>query len=206
MTAPIAVIVGTLGAQGSSVLSALLENQPHYKIRALTSNATSPDAIRLANSNPKVEVLQTDLSSPNSLLEAFTGASIIFANTVFRPDVFLSQGAAAAEELEASHGLNIVHAASKVASTLQHFIWSTLPDAEGITAGKYKIPHFQSKIPAERYLLDPANGLVDKTTFLRVGMYGSNLVRDPYKPSFVVWNSPSPLLSWLLKHMSRKNK
>ncbi|KAL3445535.1 hypothetical protein BJX65DRAFT_280932 [Aspergillus insuetus] len=186
MAAPIAVIVGALGAQGSSVLSALVEKQPHYKIRALTSNATSPKAIRLANSNPNVEVLQTDLSSLPSLLEAFTGASIIFANTVFRPDVFLTQGAAAAEELEAAHGLNIVHAASKVTSTLQHFIWSTLSDAEVITEGRYKIPHFQSKIPAERYLLDPANGLASKTSFLRVGMYGSNLVTDPYKPVFVV--------------------
>ncbi|CEL08939.1 hypothetical protein ASPCAL12084 [Aspergillus calidoustus] len=185
MTPPIAVIVGALGAQGSSVLSTLLKSKSHYKIRALTSNATSPDAIRLAYSNPNIEVLQADLSSPPSLLAAFTGASIIFANTVFRPDVFLTRGAAAAEELEASQGLNIVQAASKVASTLQHFIWSTLPDGEGITGGKYKIPHFQSKIPAERYLLDPANGLVGKTTFLRVGMYGSNLVRDPYKPVFV---------------------
>ncbi|KAJ0414913.1 hypothetical protein BJY00DRAFT_327346 [Aspergillus carlsbadensis] len=185
MAPPIAVIVGALGAQGSSVLTALLNKQPQHKIRALTSNATSPDAVRLANLNPNIEVLQTDLSSPTSLLAAFTGASIIFANTVFRPDVFLSQGAGAAEELEAAHGLNIVQTASKIASTLQHFIWSTLPDGEGITDGKYKIPHFQSKIPAERYLLDPANGLVGKTTFLRVGMYGSNLVRDPYKPVFV---------------------
>ncbi|KIA75707.1 HSCARG dehydrogenase [Aspergillus ustus] len=186
MTQPIAVIVGALGAQGSSVLSALLTTkEPHYKIRALTSNATSPEAIRLANSGPNIEVVQTDLSSPNSLLAAFTGASVIFANTVFQPNVFLSQGAKAAEELEASHGLNIVQAASKISSTLQHFIWSTLPDADGLTDGKYKIPHFQSKIPAEKYLLDPANGLVGKTTFLRVGMYRSNLIRVPYTPVFV---------------------
>jgi hypothetical protein len=205
MTPPIAVIVGALGAQGSGVLSTLLKSKSHYKIRALTSNATSPDAIRLAYTNPNIEVLQTDLSSPPSLLAAFTGASIIFANTVFRPDVFLTRGAAAAEELEASQGLNIVQAASKVASTLQHFIWSTLPDGEGITGRKYKIPHFQSKIPAERYLLDPANGLVGKTTFLRVGMYGSNLVRDPYKPVFVVRSSPS-LLLWLLTRCVQKEQ
>ncbi|KAL3495805.1 hypothetical protein BJX62DRAFT_252841 [Aspergillus germanicus] len=166
-------------------MAALIAVIPHDKIRALTSNATSPDVVRLANSNPNIKVLQTNLFSLPSLLEAFTGASIIFANTVFRPDVFLSQGAVTAEELEAAHGMNIVQAASKFASTLQHFIWSTLPDAEGVTEGKYKIPHFQSKIPAERYLLDPANGLAGKTTFLRVGMYGSNLVRDPYKPVFV---------------------
>ncbi|KAL2816624.1 hypothetical protein BDW59DRAFT_175738 [Aspergillus cavernicola] len=186
MTPPIAVIIGALGAQGSSILSALLtSNNPRYKIRALTSNTASPEAIRLANSHPNIEVFQTDLSSPTSLLAAFTGASVIFANTVFKPDVFLTQGAAAAEELEISHGLNIVQAASKISSTLQHFIWSTLPDADGLTEGKYKIPHFQSKIPADKYLLDPENGLVNKTTFLRIGMYGSNLMRDPYKPVYV---------------------
>jgi len=101
-----------------SSLSTLVEKQPHYKIRALTSNATSPEAIRLANSNPNVKVLQTDLSSLPSLLKAFTSASIIFANTIFRLDVFLTQGAAAAEELEAAHRLNIVHAASRVTPTL----------------------------------------------------------------------------------------
>ncbi|KAL3472278.1 hypothetical protein BJX99DRAFT_235859 [Aspergillus californicus] len=183
MSPPIVVIVGALGAQGSSVLSALLASNDPYKIRALTSNANSPEAIRLASTSPDIEFVQTNLASPLSLLEAFTGATVIFANTVFRPDIFMAQGANAAEALEVSHGLNIVQAASKV-STLQHLVWSTLPDAATVSKGKFDIPHFQSKIPADKYLLDPVNGLAGKTTFLRVGMYASNLVRDPYRPAF----------------------
>ncbi|KAL4942927.1 hypothetical protein BDV06DRAFT_153832 [Aspergillus oleicola] len=188
MSAPIAAVVGALGAQGSSVVSALLTSGSPYGVRALTSNAASPDAVTLSSKDPRVEVVQTDLLSIDSLVAAFTGATYIFANTVFRPDVFINEGAMAAQELESTHGLNIVRAAAKVSeegNTLKHVIWSTLPDTDKASGGKLQIPHFGSKIPAEKFLLDQANGLKSKTTFLRVGMYGSNLQRVPYSPAFV---------------------
>ncbi|KAL4787337.1 hypothetical protein BJX76DRAFT_20112 [Aspergillus varians] len=188
MSPQIAVVIGALGAQGSSVVSALLSSTQPYQIRALTSNAASPDAIQLASLSPKIEVLQTNLSSIDSLIAAFTGASFIFANTVFRVEVFMAQGSKAAQELEETHGLNIVQAAARVSRSsgiLKQIIWSTLPDVERLTGGKYKIPHFQSKVAAERYLLDPSNGLKEKSTFLRVGMYGSNVKQVPYSPIYV---------------------
>lgn len=188
MSPPIAVVVGALGAQGSGVVSALLASSKPYKIRALTSNIASPDATRLANGSPEVEVVKADLTSVDSLVSAFKGATFIFANTVFRAEIFMTQGAEAAQELEATQGLNLVRAASEVAKhgTLKHLIWSTLSNAEKTSGGKYKIPHFQSKVPADEYILDESNGLKDKTTFLRVGMYGSNLKRIPYVPVYVV--------------------
>ncbi|KAL4929906.1 uncharacterized protein BDV17DRAFT_290261 [Aspergillus undulatus] len=186
MTPPIAVVIGALGAQGSSVVSSLLSSGG-YRIRALTSTPSSPDAIDLS-ADPAVDVIEIDLLSIDSLVSAFRDATYIFANSVFRPDVFMEKGARAAQELEETHGLNIVRAARKVArdeGTLEHLVWSTLPDAEKISGGKYTIPHFQSKIPAEEYLLDEGNGLKERTTFLRVGMYGLNLERVPYLPVYV---------------------
>lgn len=170
------------------MVSALLASSKPYKIRALTSNIASPDATRLANGSPEVEVVKADLTSVDSLVSAFKGATFIFANTVFRAEIFMTQGAEAAQELEATQGLNLVRAASEVAKhgTLKHLIWSTLSNAEKTSGGKYKIPHFQSKVPADEYILDESNWLKDKTTFLRVGMYGSNLKRIPYVPVYVV--------------------
>ncbi|CRG89498.1 hypothetical protein PISL3812_06534 [Talaromyces islandicus] len=185
MDAPVIVVVGALGAQGGSVVSAYLasERSKHFRIRALTSSPSSDAALKLA-ANPRVTVVGVDLDSPESISAAFQDASLIFANTIFNPEAFLKEGAAAAQELEASHGLNIAQAASKIPS-LKHLIWSTLPDSLRVTDGKYVIPHFQSKIPAERYLSDPKNGMESKTTYLHVGLYGSNLERVPYLPIYM---------------------
>lgn len=186
MDAPLIVVVGALGVQGGSVVSAYLASQQskHFRIRALTSSPSSSAALKLA-SNPRVSVVSVDLDSPESLLAAFQGANFIFANTIFPPETFFKEGAVAAQELEARRGLNIAQAASKIPS-LKHLVWSTLPDALKTTNGKYSIPHFQSKIPAETYLRDPKNGLHLRTTYLCVGLYGSNLERPYYLPIFAV--------------------
>ncbi|KAL4958358.1 hypothetical protein BDW69DRAFT_154328 [Aspergillus filifer] len=189
MAAPIAAVVGALGSQGSSVVSALLASKSQYRIRALTSNAESPAAVKLSNSDPRIEVVQTDLLSIDSLVSAFTGATYIYANTIFRPDVFNDQGAQAAQDTETTEGLNIVRAAARVnqedGSCLMHIVWSTLPDTEKASGGNLVVPHLQSKIAAEKFLLDDKNDLKEKTTFLRVGMYGVNLQRAPYTPVYM---------------------
>ena len=195
MSLPILTVVGATGAQGSSVVSVFASApNPQYHIRALTSDISTPSAIRIATL-PNVSVIYTDLSSTDSLISAFKDSTFIFANTYFPPPVFLDGGPLAAQNFEAEQGLNIVTAASKIAS-LKHIIWSTLPDSLEFTQGRYDIPHFQSKIPAQKFLLDPQNGLNEKTTFLRVGLYGSNLVREPYRPLHIVRSPclPSPTL------------
>ncbi|KAL4960874.1 uncharacterized protein BDV14DRAFT_181576 [Aspergillus stella-maris] len=188
MPAPIAAVVGALGSQGSSVVSALASKSP-YRIRALTSNAESPAAVKLSNSDSRIEVVQADLLSIDSLVSAFTGAAYIYANTVFRPDVFNEKGAQGAQDTESTQGLNIVRAVARVnqadGSCLKHIVWSTLPNTERASEGKLVVPHLQSKIAAEKFLLDEGNGLKGKTTFLRVGMYGVNLARAPYTPIYM---------------------
>ncbi|KAL4799872.1 hypothetical protein BDV19DRAFT_384722 [Aspergillus venezuelensis] len=189
MPAPITAVVGALGSQGSSVVSALLASKSPYRIRALTSNAESPAAVKLSNSDSRIEVVQADLHSIDSLVAAFTGATYIYANTVFRPDVFNEKDAQGAQDTESTQGLNIVRAAARVneqdGTVLKHIVWSTLPDTERASGGKLVVPHLQSKIAAEKFLLDKGNGLSGKTTFLRVGMYGVNLSRAPYTPTYM---------------------
>lgn len=157
---------------------------PQYHIRALTSNASSPAAADLA-AKPNVSVVQANLNSVKDLLEAFANSTLIFANTQFEPGTFMARGPSGAETLEGQQGLNIAHAASQI-PTLQHFNWSTLPDGVSISDGKYYIPHFQSKTVAEKYIRSSKSGLAGKTTFIRVGMYGSNLPMDSYRPRYIV--------------------
>ncbi|KAJ9144570.1 hypothetical protein NKR23_g5820 [Pleurostoma richardsiae] len=183
MALPVLTVVGATGAQGLSVVSAFSNIKTKYHIRALTSDTSSATATRLA-AQDDVSVIYADLGSVDSLLAAFKGSSLIFANTAFHPETFLTKGASAAQSREEQQGLNIVQAASQTTSLI-HFVWSTLPNALSITKGDYLIPHFQAKIPAENFIRDPVNGLAGKTTLLRVGLYGSNLAMDPYKPLHV---------------------
>lgn len=185
MSLPLLVVVGALGSQGSGVVDAMLAaSEPQYQIRALTSDPSSKAARSLAT-NPRVSVELVDLNSQDSVLKAFRGADYIFANTAFPIGLSITEGPDVAQKAEQEYGLNVVRAAARI-SSLRHIIWSTLPDAEGITGGKYHIPHFQSKVTAEKYLQDPKNGLVGRTTFLRVGFYASNLKLDLYKPLYIV--------------------
>ena len=185
MDLPILTIVGAFGAQGAGVVSAFTSDTvPAYHIRALTSNASSPAAASLAT-KPNVTVVQVDLNSVESIREAFKDSTLIFANTYFNASVLMANGAAAVRDLEAQQGLNIVHAASQT-KTLKHLIWSTLPDDSSISDGKYNIPRFQSKIPAEKYIRSPESGLEDKSTFIRVGVYGSNIAWPSYRPQYIV--------------------
>ncbi|KPM39380.1 hypothetical protein AK830_g7211 [Neonectria ditissima] len=181
MTLPILTVWGALGRQGASVVSSFTSDAaPQYHIRALTSNVDSPAAKELS-SKPNVSVVGIDPNSLDSIVAAFQGSSLVFANTVFQPALFLQSGASSAQEVEANQGLNIARAASRTAS-LKHIIWSTLPDSLSVTEGRLNVPHFQSKIPAEKYLLSSESGLANKTTFLRVGVYGSMIQGPPYYP------------------------
>lgn len=185
MSLPILTVVGALGAQGGGVVNAFTsESTPQYQVRALTSNASSPAAVKLSE-HPHVTVVQVDLNSIESIQSAFEGSTLIFANTAFPITILMEKGAQAAEEHEAKQGLNIVQAAARV-SGLEHLIWSTLPEVTASTGGKFTIPDFQSKIPAEAFCRSSESGLADKTTFLGVGMYGSNVEQPPYKPVFEV--------------------
>ena len=76
---PITVIIGSTGAQGSSVLKHLKLSDKPYAIRAVTRDATKDSAKALKEDG--VEVVQGDVSKPEDLKRLFDGAKIVFAVT-----------------------------------------------------------------------------------------------------------------------------
>lgn len=188
---PLLVVFGATGSQGRSVITALqTSNNAAYRLRGLTSNQSSDAAKELSKSG--VEVVEVDIGSEASIHRAVEGAEVVFANTVFPPDIFASHGAAAAEEAESKTALRIARAVAQI-KTLKHLVWSTLPDAKKKTAGKLHIPHFQSKVAAVEFIRSQPE-LVKKTTMLSVGMYGSNLKNPGYVPVYDV--SSGPISYW----------
>jgi uncharacterized protein YbjT (DUF2867 family) len=170
-------IVGATGIQGGSVASALLGDDS-YVVRAITRDKTSTAAKSLLAQG--AEVVEADLNNVSSLRAAFAGSYAIFAVTNFFEPPFPNVDASEALERESTQGINLAKAAATT-ETLQHYIWSTLPNAGRVSGGKANVPHFAAKNKVDDHIKsDPE--LLRKTTFLWVTFYASNLQYPFYKP------------------------
>jgi uncharacterized protein YbjT (DUF2867 family) len=145
-------VIGATGQQGGGVVRALQANG-QFKVRALTRN---PDKHReLAE-----EVVEVDLGKPETLKAAFAGAHGVFLVTNF-------QEAGSDELRQATAAIR----AAKDAG-VKHFIWSTLPDVEAISGGKFDVPHFTGKAKIDRVVKD---GGFENYTFVIAPFYYQNL-------------------------------
>jgi uncharacterized protein YbjT (DUF2867 family) len=113
-------VVGATGQQGGAVVRALQASN-QFKVRALTRNPAKHRS--LAD-----EVVEADLNRPGTLASAFDGAHGVFLVTNF-------QGHGADELKQATAAVR----AAKDAG-VRHFVWSTLPDVEAISKGKFDVP------------------------------------------------------------------
>jgi len=168
MSRKIVSVVGATGSQGGSVVKALLK-EGIYTVRGITRNPNGAAAKALAAQG--VEVIKADVNDLASLTAAFNGSSAIYAITDFF-EPFGKHGPAKAMEIEVKQGTNLAKAASSV-STLEHYIWSTLPNGRKVSGGKFLVPHFESKNKIDDYIRSDAS-LLAKTTFLWITFYGNN--------------------------------
>lgn len=185
---PILVVVGATGNQGGSVISHFLSlpSSP-YALRGLTRDPSSSKSVALAVRG--VEMVAGNNYDPSSLDTAFKGASAIFCVTDFWAAFFdpsqrekaAASGASIGEHcrnLEEQQNRNIIDAAAKV-STLERFVFSSMPNTNKISNGKYKnVYDFESKALAEEYGRTAHASLWEKTTVLYAGLYLENWL-DP---------------------------
>jgi uncharacterized protein YbjT (DUF2867 family) len=181
----IIAIVGATGTQGGSIIAAL-ENNPAYKIRALTRNPNSDKAKALASRG--VEVVAADVNDEASLVKAFDGTSVVFAVTDFF-EPFARVGAETAMDIEYQQGINLARAAAQTAS-LELYIWSTLPDSRTLSVGKVVVPHFAAKARVDEFIKKD-KALLAKTVFLWITFYATNLTYPPFTP-FLAVSPPLP--------------
>src|SRR6478752_9544518 len=145
-------VLGATGQQGGAVVRAL-QTSNQFKVRALTRN---PGKHReLAD-----EVVEADLSRPETLASAFKGAYGVFLVTNFQEH--------GAEELKQATAA--VRAAKDAG--VKHFVWSTLPDVEAISKGKFDVPHFTGKAKLDRIVSEA--GFANHT-FVIAPFYYQNL-------------------------------
>jgi hypothetical protein len=181
---PLLVVLGATGTQGGSVLSNFLSlSASPYALRGVTRDPSSPKSVSLASLG--VEVVAGDFDNPSSLDAAFTGASAIFSVTDFWQSFAspsLRERASASgqsigvvsRENEFQQNRNIIDAAAKV-STLERFVFSSLPSTNKLSEGKYAhVYHFDGKAMAEEYGRSAYPKLWEKTSVLYAGYYLEN--------------------------------
>src|SRR5882762_4163712 len=145
-------VIGSTGQQGGGVLRPL-QASGQFKVRALTRN---PDE----HHELAEEVVEADLAKPETLKAAFAGAHGVFLVTNFQE--------AGSDELQQA---TAAISAAKDAG-VKHFIWSTLPNVEAISGGKFDVPHFTGKAKVDRVLKD---GGFENYTFVIAPFYYQNL-------------------------------
>jgi uncharacterized protein YbjT (DUF2867 family) len=118
-------VIGATGQQGGGVVRAL-QASSQFKVRALSRNPGNHR--ELAD-----EVVEADLNRPETLKAAFEGAHGVFLVT--------NAGERGADERKQATAA--VRAAKDAG--VEHLIWSTLPDVEAISGGKFDVPHFTGK-------------------------------------------------------------
>jgi uncharacterized protein YbjT (DUF2867 family) len=123
-------VVGATGQQGGAAVRAI-QDGTQFKVRALTRNPAKHR--ELAD-----EVVQADLNRPETLASAFEGAHGVFLVTNW-----MEKGADELKQATAA-----VRAAKD--ASVKHFVWSTLPDVEAISGGKFHVPHFTGKAKVDR--------------------------------------------------------
>jgi len=197
----IVTVIGATGVQGGSVVQALLSTK-EFTVRGITRNRESDKAKALLAQG--VDVVEADINDVESLQAAFTGSYAIYSVTNFfesLPNV----GATKSMEIEVKQGINLAKAAAATAS-LQHYIWSTLPNTRRVTDGKVIVPYYESKSQVDDYIrANPA--LFNKTTFLWITFYAANINYPWYMPFpipnsnpakvYTVWATPPevPIMS-----------
>jgi uncharacterized protein YbjT (DUF2867 family) len=145
-------VVGATGHQGGGVVRAL-QASGQFKVRALTRD---PNKHReLAE-----EVVEADLSRPETLTAAFDGAHGVFLVTNFQE--------AGSDELKQATAA--VRAAKDAG--VKHLIWSTLPNVEVISGGKFDVPHFTGKAKIDQVVKDSG---FENYTFVIAPFYYQNL-------------------------------
>lgn len=163
-------VIGATGSQGKGVVKALIE-EGSFKVRAVTRN---PDRY----TGEAHEVVKGDLTDLNSLTNAFKNAYGVFAVTNFW------EGAD-----EPQQGKTSIQAAKD--AWVKHFIWSTLPNVEQISRGKFHVPHFTGKAQVDEHI---KNAGFEYYTFVQAPFYFQNLTgqmgAQPQQDGSVGWTLP----------------
>lgn len=157
MSKKLVAVFGATGAQGSSVLRALLKNGL-YEVKAITRNANSDKGKKLA-AIANCTVAEADLDDKNSVDKVLKGCYGAFLVTDFSAHM---------KKTEVSQGVNFID--SSIANGVKHVVFSGLENVESVL--HKPCYHFDYKAEVENYGLKNKDKLI--FTSIRLAAYFEN--------------------------------
>lgn len=135
---PLVLVFGATGHQGGSVIDHLLKSGK-YTVRAVTRNKDSEASKSLSSRG--VEMIEGDFTKgiPSSAYEN------VYA-------VFLVTDYWDSSQKNNEYDLSVPIVDAAKSTGVEHFIYSSLPNAFEESGGKYKVSHFSDKARVEKYI------------------------------------------------------
>lgn len=172
------LITGATGKQGGAVIDALLARRPSdFLLLAVTRNAQSASAKRLAAKSPSVKLVEGDLDSVPALFQSakkVAGSLPLWG--VYSVQVSMGKGVTL--EGEVKQGKAIID--ESVKAGVQHFVYSSVERGgdERSWSNPTPVPHFKTKHEIEHHLRNStSNGKSAMGwTILRPVIFMDNLV------------------------------
>lgn len=146
------LITGATGQQGGAVLNSLIARQPSdFLLLAVTRNAQSPSAKRLAAKSPSVRLVEGDLNNVPGLFKSATKA----AGTIPLWGVYsvqVSMGSGVTLEGEVRQGKAMIDESIKAG--IKHFVYSSVDRGGNERSWENPTPvlHFKTKHEIEHHL------------------------------------------------------
>lgn len=160
MAKPVIAVFGGTGRQGGGVIDALLASG-QFSVRVASRNPGSDSARALARRG--VDVAKADLLHLASLPPLLEGAYGAFIVTNFWDSAQMHR--------ETEIGAAAVRAAHSAG--VRHLVWSTLPDCDRISGGRFNVPHYTDKARVDAVV--EAAGF-PRYTFVHAPMYFQNFL------------------------------
>ncbi|KAB8259241.1 hypothetical protein BDV32DRAFT_59702 [Aspergillus pseudonomiae] len=181
------LIIGATGKQGGAVVDALVAQDADVEILAVTRNAQSPSAQKLAQKSDKVKLVQGDLNNPAGIFENAKKASSLPVWGVFSLQSPFAKGESL--ESEERQGKALIDEAIK--QRVQHFVQTSVDrGGDASTDNPTNVPHFVTKYNIEQYLFEKTKDGSMDWTVLRPVFFFDNLTPDFIgKVTFTAWDA-----------------
>ncbi|KAI1799319.1 nucleoside-diphosphate-sugar epimerase family protein [Daldinia bambusicola] len=166
------LITGATGKQGGAVVSALLKANADFEILALTRDAQSASAQRLAQKSPKIKLVTGDMNAAENIFKKAKEVTKTPIWGVF--SVQAAMGGGANSRGEEVQGKALVDAALK--NGVKHMVYSSV-DRGGAKSDNdpTDVPHFISKHNIEAHLQEQTRAGQMGWTILRPVAFFENL-------------------------------
>ncbi|KAJ5490603.1 Peptidase C12 ubiquitin carboxyl-terminal hydrolase 1 [Penicillium expansum] len=172
------LVTGATGKQGGSVITSLLEKSVPFKILAVTRDANSASAKKLAQKSPNITLIQGNLDHPAAIFENVKRQT---STPVW--GVFSVQTANPRNDDERRQGMALID--ESVKQGVKYFVYSSVDrGGERSDQNPTQVPHFIFKHEIEKHLKEKAKGTDMEWTILRPVAFFENLTPDYFGKVF----------------------